>query len=290
MSFVGDLYRHPKTKYIFGFGGPRNPDKKKRNPRHILLKICLPLSFILSFIKLVPPFVAWISQATPPSFSSLFLNYPSNDAFRSLFRAVLGVQVGYMLLTILQAWNFLVVWHRKDSTVRRSVVLAAGDLVLVAAAVANMLLVKSMRAAQPSNEEILEAFPDLDLDENGEEILGRGVTHTFPSNARAILALVCIDAAVHVAAITFWHWLLPPVWRFPVHYEPLVQKPRGGKYSAVGGSSEVELTEQLPTETSEGQKTLASQFQEQETQRPRPRSTIEPEVRSTYWELENYTG
>ena len=283
MTFIKDLYRHPKTKYIFGFGGPRNPNKKKRNPRHTVLKICLPLSLILSFVKLVVPFVAWISQASPPYFSSLFLNYPSDDVFRSLFRAVLGVQVGYMILAILQAWNFLVVWHRKDSTIRRSVVVAAGDLLLIAIAAINMQLIISMRDAQPSKEQILQAFPDIDLDNNGSEMLDRGVTHTLPSNARAIIALVCIDAAVHVAAISFWHWLLPPVWRFPVRYEPLVrQKGRKESRTLGGSSSEIELVEQLPEEISERQMTLASQFRKQEMQRQRASNSRKLEVSTTY--------
>ena len=279
MSFIKDLYRHPKTKYIFGFGGPRQPGKKPRNPRHTVLKFSLPLSFLLSFMKLVVPAVTWITQASPSFFSSLFLNYPSDAVFRSLFRAVLGVQVAFMLLAILQAWNFLVVWHRKDSTVRRSVVVVSGDLLLVAVAAVNVQLVKSMRAAQPTAEEVLEAVPDLELDVNGKETLERGVTIAFPSNARAIISLVCIDAAVHVAAISFWHWLLPPGWRFPVYYEPLVRE-KGKRESRTvgGGSPEVELVEQLREGTSGGQMTLASQFWQQEMRMPRATNRQEPEV------------
>lgn len=281
MSLVKGLYRHPKTKYIFGFGGPRDPDKKKRNPRHTLLKICLPLSLTLSFIKLIGPTVTWIAQTTTPNFASLFLHYPSDDAFRSLFRTALGLQMGYLLLAILQAWNFLVVWHRKDNTVRRSVVVVVGDLLLVAVSAINIQLVNSMRAAQPSKENILEAFPDLHLDDGGRAILDNGVTHTFPSQARAMISLVCIDTAVHAAAIAFWHWLLPPVWRFPVHYEPVVRNRKNGKSSVVGGGSEVELVEQLPAETSGGNMTLASQFQQQEVRRPSANKMGESKVETS---------
>lgn len=290
MSLIKGLYRHPKTKYILGFGGPRDPDKKKRNPRHTLLEICLPLSLTLSFIKIIAPVAAWIAQTTTPNFASLFLNYPSDDAFRSLFCAVLGAQMGYIALAILQAWNFLVVWHRKDSTVRRSVIVVLGDVLLVALAAINIPLVNSMRAAQPSKDEILEAFPGLDLDGGGRAILDRGVTHTFPSQARVMISLVCIDAAVHVAAIAFWHWLLPPVWRFPAHYEPLVQKRKHGRSSVVGGGSEVELVEQLPVETPGGDMTLASQFQQQETRRLRANKRRDSEVSTSSSGLTQYGG
>lgn len=279
MALIKDLYRHERTKYWFGFGGPKKDElKKQRNTRHTVLKSCLPLSALLCFAKLMVSVFSWAMTEN----ADVCLNYPSDDHFRSRFRAVLGVQVPCMVLAALQAWNFLIVWHRKNHSIRRSLLVAAGDSVLIILSAVNVSLVESMRAAAPSAEDIIEEFPDLERDHRAT-YLERRLTRSFPSQSIAFLSLVCVDVAIHVSAMAFWHWLLPPVWRFPEHYEPVIREGKGKKdvFEMVrGSSSQVELVEQQSTEASNDQTSLAALFWEQEGKKLRANSRQSAEVRT----------
>lgn len=281
MSLIKDLYRHERTKYIFGFGGPKKPGKD-RNPRHTLLKWALPLSVAVSFVKLLIPVITWITRSDRIQGRAVFLDYPSPD-FRSRFRAVLGVQVAFIAVSLLQAWDFLVVWHRKDNTVRRSVVVVLGDVLLIAIGAADVPLVNSMLAAVPSGADIQAAYPELRIDDERADTLSKGLGRTFPDVSRGLIATACVDAAIHVGAIIFWHWLLPPVWRFPVHFEPVVTRKSKKHEPEITGSDEaLELLEQEPDGVPHGYTSLAAHFREQERLRSRAGSRRSVEVRSEY--------
>jgi hypothetical protein len=272
MSLIRNIYRHEKTKYIFGFGGPKKPrsDGKQRNPRHSVLKWCLTLSLCVSFVKLLILVVGWAFRAGKVP---MLLNYPSHD-FHVHFRGVLGVEIAYIVLAALQSWNFLVVWHRRNHGKRRSMLVAAADVLLIALAAADVGLVESMLAAAPSTADVQATFPNMAVDDD-RLVYFEKLGIDFHRSSGGSLALACIDAAIHASAIAFWHWLLPPVWRFPDNFEPVIREKRNKRAPEmlVGGSdssppSSVELTEQQhPGEASNGQTSLAAHYRDQERRR-----------------------
>lgn len=272
MSLIRKIYRHERTKYIFGFGGPKKPsiDGKQRNPRRKVLKWSLTLSLCTSFLKLLIPSVGWLSRADRVP---IFLNYPSHD-FQVQIRAFLGVEIAFIALAALQAWNFLVVWHRRNHGKRRSVVVVAGDLLLIALAVADVSLVESMIAIAPSVADVQTAYPDLAADDYRVEAFA-GLANSFRLSSRGSIVLACIDMAIHASAIAFWHFLLPQAWRFPNHFEPVVrEKSRKRAPGILGGDSDssplssIELTEQHdPGGASSGWTSLAAHYRDQERRR-----------------------
>lgn len=272
MSLIKNIYRHEKTKYVFGFGGPKKPsnDGKQRNPRHSVLKWCLTLSSLTTFVKLMITTVGWLSRAEKVP---VFLNYPSPN-FHAHFRAALGLEIAFILVATLQAWNFLAVWHRRHHGKRRSMLVAAADVLLIALAAADVGIVESMIAAAPSTADVQAAFPDLAADDIRVDAFNK-LDVDFYRSSRGSLALACIDAAIHASAIAFWHWLLPPVWRFPDNYEPVVREKRGKRAPGMLGGdshsslpSSVELGELEHTnEASDGQMSLASHYRDQERRR-----------------------
>jgi hypothetical protein len=275
MSLIKNIYRHEKTKYIFGFGGPKKPstDGKQRNPRHSVLKWCLTLSLCVCFIKLLILTVGWAFRGSNVGYVPVLLDYPSQD-FRAQFRAVLGVEITSIVFTALQAWNFLVVWHRRNHGKRRSMLVAAADVLLIAFAVANVGLAESMIAAAPSRTDFQATLPDLAVDDYRLKLFDK-LDSDFRRSSRGSLVLACIDAAIHASAIAFWHWLLPPVWRFPDNFEPVVREKRKKRVPGMlagdsdsSPSSSVELTEQQNLgEASTYQTSLATHYRNQERRR-----------------------
>lgn len=78
---------------------------KDRNPRYTLLKRAL--SFC-SFLNLLIPVATWITCNDRAPGRAVIFGYPSPD-FRSRFPAVLDMQVAFIAVGRLQAWNFLIV-------------------------------------------------------------------------------------------------------------------------------------------------------------------------------------
>jgi hypothetical protein len=203
----------------------------------------------------------------------MLLNYPSHD-LHARFRAVLGLEISYIVLAALQGWNFLVIWHRKNHGKRRSMLVAAADVLLIALAVADVGSVESMLAAAPSKADVQATFPNMAVDDD-RLVFFEKLGIDFHTSSRGSLALACIDAAIHASAIAFWHWLLPPVWRFPDTFEPVVREKRKKRVPGIlaGDSdssppSSVELTDQQhPGEASHDQTSLAAHYRDQERRR-----------------------
>lgn len=265
MDPIKDLCHHKRPQFWFGFGRPKK-SKKQRHPRHTVLKFCLPVSALLCLIKLCPLVLNWLNHDL-----LLLLSHPSNDGLRFRLRAILGVQVSSMVVAALQAWNFLVFWHRKNNGIRRSISVVVGDLLLIILSAFNVFLVKPLRTAAPKAEDLLQTFSDLETDDRAKS-LERTLIKVLPLRSRFLIFAVLIDVATHASAIAFWHWLLPPRWRFPNHYEPLVrEKKKESNILSIadGVGVQLELIGRPPTEPPDSQTSLAAHFLEQERQKSR---------------------
>ncbi|KAI1473950.1 hypothetical protein F4774DRAFT_402325 [Daldinia eschscholtzii] len=250
---------------------------RKTNKRHLLLKICVPISITLNVIKILViclDFASWWSVLLPESRADSDItrfvaprDIPDKDV-RHTFGNIIILLIVQVPTSILHMLYFVLFWHRKGKTYRRSAILAVLGAVGVILAGA-VLGLSQIAAEKPIDiDRTLQLYPKLTAQHIEEEY--DGFTQSLLMSAQFVLAASIVDALVQGVIIAFWVWLLPPYWRIPDQYEPVVvnrtkkqQRLEGVSYSYL---SEMEDRSHMPDNS------LAALFREHEKLRILERS------------------
>jgi len=254
-------YLHKTTSFWVGFSDRARRGGRGRNPRQHVFRWCLALTMLLSLVKFVVLVFFWINIT---DVITILVLYSSHDFLTRLY-AVRRLFAAFTVLAPLQVVNFLIVWPRKNHGARRSALVVAGDLLLIALTTVQSSLIESTIAVAPSAED--------DLSAAALEVFAR----SFHGFTWSFMALVSLDAAVHASAMAFWHWLLPPVWRFPNHFEPVVREDGRKRVPGVRPGEDDSPVELAELSSLSCQTSLAAHFRDQEKLRARA-SRAEGEV------------
>ncbi|KAI1802158.1 hypothetical protein F4811DRAFT_530776 [Daldinia bambusicola] len=238
---------------------------RRTNKRHLVLKICVPISITLNAIKALViclDFASWWSILLQESRANADITTfaAPRDILDRDVRHALGNIVILLIVqvptTILHMIYFVFFWHHKGKTYRRSAILAAlGTLgVILASAVLGL---SQTAARKPIDvDKTLQLYPKLTARQVQEEY--DSFMQSLSMSAQFILAASIIDALVQDIIIAFWIWLLPPYWRIPDQYEPVVVNKSAKKHRLEGVSysylAEVEDRTDIP------EKSLAALF------------------------------
>lgn len=181
--------------------------QKIRNKRHLLLKICLPLSGLFT----VGMFFASLSVL----WSSFLFIHPNQDT--TAIKTLTSVAIAFAPLSF---GYFLIFWHRDDKTYLRSAILIGLAVAGVALTVVGLDVGKASSKIPLDVEAALRIRPDLTADDlrNGYEQW----LHVTSQGFGAMFVLAVLDSIIRIVAVAFWLWLLPQRWRLPNRYEPVI--------------------------------------------------------------------
>ncbi|KAL7621087.1 hypothetical protein AAE478_008400 [Parahypoxylon ruwenzoriense] len=223
--------------------------KTPRNKRHLLLKICFPLSVLMAVTMV-------FSSAL--NLTSLSLDLSSNttisfaaipeEAVRVDRTAVAVISSLPIFLAPLSFLYFFIYWHRDDRTHLRSTILLALSTVNIAITAAGVAVAETSRGVLDI-ETALRLRPDV----TAEQVQGgydNWLTSTLRNTKAAFVAAV-LDGIVRTGAVTFWLWLLPPQYRLPNRYEPVIHGRKKKRQAAAGdhSGSYVELVDRSEATT-----------------------------------------
>ncbi|KAI1467802.1 uncharacterized protein F4812DRAFT_427627 [Daldinia caldariorum] len=242
---------------------------RKTNKRHLVLKICVPISVTLNVIKvfvICMDLASWWSVLLQESRADADIttfaaprDIPNRDV-RHALGSIIIILVIQVPTSILHMAYFVFFWHRKGKTYRRSAILAAlGTLAIILAGI--VLGLSQTAAGKPIDiDKTLQLYPKLSAQQVQEEY--DSFMHSLLMTAQFVLAASTIDSLVQDIIIAFWIWLLPSYWRIPDQYEPVVVNKTGKRHRLEGVSysylPEVEDRADIPGDS------LAALFREHE--------------------------